>query len=100
MGDLLSIPSTIWCVYRSEICPRRGGHLAPRHLFVRLLPPCSAIYFRRASLFFPHSIQLRGHELPEARVFTLYLLQVVPMSKTFMTIDQKNLLGRDTSLSQ
>jgi hypothetical protein len=30
-----------------------------------LLPSCSAIHFRQASLFVPHSIQLRGHKLPE-----------------------------------
>ena len=63
-------------------CPRKGYHLALRHLFVLMLP-CSATHLRRASLFVPHSIQLRGHELPEARVFTLYLLQVVPMSEDY-----------------
>lgn len=103
-GGSFSTPSTIWCGYGGESgrCHRRGGHLAPRRLFV-LLSPCSAIHYRRASLFFPHSIQLSGHELPEPRVFTLYLLQVVPMSKDYhnqLTIDQANLPARGTSRSR
>jgi hypothetical protein len=47
------------------------------------MPPCSATHLRRVSLFVPHSIQLRGHELTEAGVFALHLLQVVPMSKDY-----------------
>jgi hypothetical protein len=83
-------------IEESGHCPRRGDHLAPRHLLV-LLPLCSAIHVGRASLFFSHSIQLCGHELPEARVFTLYLLQVVPMSKDYHNNRPGNLLARGTS---
>jgi hypothetical protein len=93
---------------RSRHCPPGGHDLAPRRLtgiFV-LLPPCAAVHIRdndrRASLF-PRGTQLRGHKLPEARVFTLYLLKVVPMSeesRTTITIDLVNLQARGTPQSR
>lgn len=69
-------------------CPRGSYNLAPRRLIgisaLVLLLSCAVVHIRdsdiRASLFLRPSIQLRGHELPEARAFTLYLFsEVVPM---------------------
>lgn len=61
-------------IEESEHSLHRHNRLAPCYPFVLFLPH-SAIHFRRASIF-PHSIQLRGHELPEARVFVLYLFTI------------------------
>jgi hypothetical protein len=59
-------------------CPRGSHNLAPRRLtgISVLLLSYAAVNIRdsnsRAS-FLPPGIQLRGHELPETRAFTLHL---------------------------
>jgi hypothetical protein len=83
-GEQGFLPHTVYNTMQIQMrshCPRGGYVLAPRRLtgifVLLLLLPCAVVHMlgngRQASLFPTRGIQLRGHELPEARVFTLYL---------------------------
>jgi hypothetical protein len=91
---IYSVSLRVFVEWDSEQCLHYNtgiDDLSSRKPRSRSAPPrwhllcCAAVHIMgndlRASLFPTSGIELCGHELPETRVFMLYLLQVVSISE-------------------